>query len=131
MSAFAGQVHPDPIDCTVPITMRFTPKGVLTEKSRTTSSTLNERRKTPEYPVSVLDSISVLFSDRGVILRASSVERPSVKARFGEGSASMAIVFNPLLTKETAKAPAIRVFPTPPLPATETFSYKPPFSGHA
>lgn len=122
MSAFPGQVHPEPIDCTVPITIKFTPKGVFTEKSRTTSSTLKDRRKMPEYPVLVLDSIKLLFSERGTILRASSEDNPSVKARLGEGSASIAIVLNPLLTKENARPPVSRVFPTPPLPATEIFS---------
>jgi len=32
---------------------------------------------------------------------------PSVKARFGEGSASIAIVLRPFLAKEYAKAPAV------------------------
>jgi hypothetical protein len=122
MSAFAGQVHPEPIDCTVPITIKFTPKGVFIEKSRTTSSTLKDKRKMPEYPVLVLDSIKLLFSERGTILRASTEDKPRVKARFGDGSASIAIVFNPLLAKDNARPPARRVFPTPPLPATEIFS---------
>ena len=76
----------------------------------------------PEYPVLVLDSIRLLFSESGTILRASSADRPKVRARFGEESASIAMVLKPLLAKKKAKPPANRVFPTPPFPATEIFS---------
>jgi hypothetical protein len=74
--------------------------------------------------VLVLDSTRLLFSERGTILRASSADSPKVKARFGEESASIAMVLNPFLAKKKAKPPASRVFPTPPLPATEIFSLK-------
>jgi hypothetical protein len=70
----------------------------------------------------VLDRINSLFSDMGIILRASSSGKPKVRARFGEVSASIAIVFNPLLTKQHARPPAIKVLPTPPLPETAIFT---------
>jgi hypothetical protein len=57
----------------------------------------------------------------GIILRASSVDKPKVKARFGEESASIAMVFNPLSAKPRARPAAIRVLPTPPLPETAIF----------
>jgi hypothetical protein len=57
----------------------------------------------------------------GTILRASSADKPKVKARFGDESASIAIVFSPLSAKPRAKPAAIRVLPTPPLPETAIF----------
>jgi hypothetical protein len=59
----------------------------------------------------------------GTILRASSVDKPKVKARFGEESTSMAIVFNPLSAKPRARPAAMRVLPTPPLPETAIFMF--------
>jgi hypothetical protein len=44
------------------------------------------------------------------------VLKPSVNARFGEVSASIAIVLIPDDAKEHARVPAINVFPTPPFP---------------
>jgi hypothetical protein len=61
----------------------------------------------------------------GTILRASSADKPKVKARFGEESASIAIVFSPLSAKPRAKPAAIRVLPTPPLPETAIFMFFP------
>jgi hypothetical protein len=46
---------------------------------------------------------------------------PSVRARFGDVSASIAIVFRPDKAKEQARVPAMKVFPTPPFPATAIF----------
>lgn len=76
----------------------------------------------------VFDSTSFLFSDIGTISRVFFIGIPRVSARFGEGSASMAIVFNPFRAKEQAKAPAIRVLPTPPFPETAIFTRFSPFS---
>ena len=55
------------------------------------------------------------------MLRVFSNGKPSVRERFGEGSASIAIVLSPLLAKKYARPPAIRVLPTPPLPETAIF----------
>ncbi len=69
----------------------------------------------------VLDSISEVFSDIGTILRVSSADKPRVKPKFGDESASIPIVFSPRSTKPRARPPAMRVLPTPPLPATAIF----------
>jgi hypothetical protein len=61
----------------------------------------------------------------GTISRASSVDNPKVKARFGEESASIAMVFNPLSAKPRAMHAAIKVLPTPPLPETAIFTMLP------
>jgi hypothetical protein len=57
----------------------------------------------------------------GTILRASSADKPKVNARFGDESASIAIVFKPLSANPRAKPAAIKVLPTPPLPETAIF----------
>jgi len=57
----------------------------------------------------------------GTIFAASSCGIPRVMARFGVASASMASTVKPLLAKNSAKTPAIRVLPTPPLPETAIF----------